>query len=619
MTFFKLNNLMQIRVIHKWLSLFVGVQLLIWLGTGLYFNLMDHSKARGNEYRINTATQAKAADFDLFDVSLLHKQQVNSEEIQQVKLIWLLNQPFYHVIYEQGAHSYEPRKSSLFNGVTGYQFTLTAELVLKLAKSSYSGSGKLATPKLLNPPFDDDVRQQNPMWQVETDDSNNTTIYLDAVTGQVVRHANDDSRLKDLMMKLHFMDYGNSGGFNHWLIIVFAIATLLLSITGVTWLIQQYKNGLLTLSFGDKSHNIVVSFESEQTAADISAASMDTVLEGLAKSHVYLSSSCGGGGTCGQCVFLTKTSLPITPAERQQLSVEQLMAGYRLGCQHKISSVDEIQIDNKAGAKNYVLEVVASEFITPFIKQVKFKVKSGEQLSYRAGAYMQFEVPAGKGQLKPNDIPEHFAAHWQSFEQGNFPHDKVNRHYSMANFDSEGDELIFNIRWQKSGIGSSYLGSLKVGQNIVARGPFSDFFASENLAMQRFFIGAGSGLAPLRAIIFEQLKKYNYQGDITLIYGARSDDDLLYHAQLLELEHQHDNFTYIPCLSSAGVSWQGETGYVQQQLSKLIEQGVEQGMAMANAEFYLCGPAPMMQEVEGLIVQAGVPSEQIFKDSFIRT
>lgn len=76
------------------------------------------------------------------------------------------------------------------------------------------------------------------MWQVQAQDDNNTSIYLDAVTGQVLRHANDDFRLKDLMFKLHFMDYGNTGGFNHWLIICFAIATLLLSITGVTWLVQ---------------------------------------------------------------------------------------------------------------------------------------------------------------------------------------------------------------------------------------------------------------------------------------------------------------------------------------------------------------------------------------------
>ena len=90
------------------------------------------------------------------------------------------------------------------------------------------------------------------MWQVAVEDENNTTIYLDSITGQVLRHANDDFRLKDLMMKLHFMDYGNSGGFNHWLIIAFAFATLFLSITGVTWLIQQYRSGLLKLGWGTK-------------------------------------------------------------------------------------------------------------------------------------------------------------------------------------------------------------------------------------------------------------------------------------------------------------------------------------------------------------------------------
>ena len=43
------------------------------------------------------------------------------------------------------------------------------------------------------------------MWQVAVEDENNTTIYLDSITGQVLRHANDDFRLKDLMMKLHFL------------------------------------------------------------------------------------------------------------------------------------------------------------------------------------------------------------------------------------------------------------------------------------------------------------------------------------------------------------------------------------------------------------------------------
>lgn len=608
MTLFKLNT-----SVHKWLSLFVGLQLLIWLGTGLYFNLADH--ASGNDYRIHSKHQASAANFELIDLSSLA-----SEPPVAVKLVWVLNDPYYQLIYEQGAHGYQKRRSMLFDAHTGQSFRLTKEHVLVLARNSYSGPGKLANPVFVEPPVADQIKQQNPLWQVTTNDEKNTTIYLDGITGRVLGHVNDDVRLKDLMMKLHFMDYGDSGGFNHWLIILFGIATLLLALTGVTWLIQHYQNGLLRLSWRHKQQNIAVTFVNEQTSADIVTPSNASILEGLASSQIHLPSSCGGGGTCGKCVFLSAKPLPITSSEQQHLTTEQLSQGHRLACQHQISDVSEIKINSQTSVDTHELVVVATDFVTPFIKQVKFKVKSGKQLSFIAGAYMQFEVPAGVNHLCPNDLPDNFKKYWQDYEDGQFSHDGATRHYSMVNFAEETDELIFNIRWQtalqgqNAGIGSSYLGALQVGESINATGPFCDFYASANQVDQRFFIGAGSGLAPLRAIITEQLKKYQYQGDITLIYGARSEDDLLYHQQLTQLAEQHSNFSYIPTLSSPSEAWQGHSGYVQ----KVLKTYLNQDCAPSCTEFYLCGPAAMMIEVEQIITAAGVPATQIFKDEFSR-
>ncbi len=610
MRLFKLNT-----TIHKWLSLFVGLQLLIWLGTGLYFNLMDHSKASGNELRVHSHHESNITDFSFTPI-----KNITSEAPQEVKLIWILHQPYYHFVFDKVQHSYQEHHSKLFDAVTGKPFNLSEEQVLTLAKNSYSGEGKLATPVLAQPPFSDHVRQQNPMWRVVVEDESNTTIYLDSVTGRVLRHANDDFRLKDLMMKLHFMDYGNSGGFNHWLIIVFAFATLLLSVTGVTWLIQQYQNGLLRVSWGRNSQRVAVAFSNENTVTDITAVGSSTVLEGLARSHVYLPSSCGGGGTCGKCMFLTSAQLPITPSEQDHLSEEQLKEGYRLGCQHKFSEVNSIEVNTNGNIENHELVVVATNFITPFIKEVKFKVKSGRQLAFKAGAYMQFDVPAGMNSLRPDDMPENYEKYWESYAQGRFSHDGVTRHYSLVNFDQETNELTFNIRWQtakdgfRAGIGSSYLGSLKVGETITATGPFSDFYATSNKKVSRLFIGAGSGLAPLRAIIFEQLKKRQDEGDLTLIYGARTEDDLPYHNEWNTLSEQHKNFSYIPTLSNPTEQWQGHSGYVQQVLLSHLSQKVK----LLSTEFYLCGPEAMMSEVEKIITDVGIPSNQIFKDKFSR-
>jgi len=617
------------KTIHKWLSLVVGIQLLIWLGTGVYFNLMDHHKAGGHEYRVHSHSDHKLSAFELKPVSLVggvskDTQPISHKKPISVKLIWIMEHPYYHFVYQAGQHSYQKSRSELFDAVTGEPFKLSSSLVLIIAQQSYSGPGELLKPELLQPPFDDYVAQQNPMWKVNVRDKNNTTIYLDAVTGKILRHANDDFRLKDLMMKLHFMDYGNSGGFNHWWIIVFAICALLLSITGVIWLVQLYKNGLLKLKWHQSNQTVAVTFAGAGTSCDVSASENHSILEGLANSHVYLPSSCGGGGTCGKCVFKSDHNLAPTSAEIEQLSEEELAQGYRLGCQHTISEVDSVEVISSNTIETHELMVVASQFITPFIKEVKFKVKSGNPLTYKAGAYMEFDIPAGMNNLRPNDMPKVFEKYWSEYAHGRFTHSGASRHYSLANFDQETDELTFNIRWQTSedghraGIGSSYLGALEVGETVTARGPYSDFFAmpqpGNTNKHRRIFIGAGSGLAPLRAIIFEELKKHNHQDEMILIYGARTEEDLLYQSELEALEQSHDNFTYIPTLSAPSPKWKGNRGYVQKSLLSQLSENVQP----FATEFYLCGPAAMMEEVENMILDIGVPSQLIFKDKFTR-
>lgn len=228
---FKLN-----RTIHQWLSLIVGIQLLIWLVTGLYFNLMDTQKASGNALRTNVAHQVKTNPTSLYPIS-----QLGGKPPLEINLMWILNHPYYHLVYHKGHHGYQKQSSALFDAQTGIKVSLTAKQIMQIAKASYTGNGKLSKPTLQQAPFDDYIQQQNSMWQVTAADELKTAIYLDGVTGKVIRHSNDDKRLKDLMMKLHFMDYSNSGGFNHWLIIIFAIATLLLSLTGAIWVVRNLK------------------------------------------------------------------------------------------------------------------------------------------------------------------------------------------------------------------------------------------------------------------------------------------------------------------------------------------------------------------------------------------
>ncbi|TMP39139.1 NADH:ubiquinone oxidoreductase, partial [Pseudoalteromonas sp. S1650] len=91
----------------------VGLQLLIWFGTGLYFKLMDHIKASGNELRVHSHNEGSITGFDLFPI-----KDITSYAPQEVTLIGVLHDPFYDFVYDKGQHCYPARQSNLFEPVT---------------------------------------------------------------------------------------------------------------------------------------------------------------------------------------------------------------------------------------------------------------------------------------------------------------------------------------------------------------------------------------------------------------------------------------------------------------------------------------------------------------------
>ena len=358
--------------VHKWLSLLVGIQLLIWLVTGLYFNLMDAEKASGNELRAAKPSNLAFKETTRRDAFFLKMLPVNelalgertshpTETLKKIELVWVLEHPYYHVISRQGPHAYQPRSSLLFDAVSGNRTALTPAQVSQIANSSYTGGSALSRPELMQPPFSDYAAQQNPMWKVSANDKNNTAIYLDSVTGQVIKHVNDDARLKALMFKLHFMDYGlhfmdydSSGGFNHGLIVVFAISALMLSVSGIMLLVQRYQQGSFSLSIFSKKRSVSVLCSNAFPFSDIysnSSATLTVKLDpksslfrGLSREGIHLPSLCDGAGTCGKCKFLADNHLAITPAEKANLLSSELEKGYRLACQHKCSEVSKVTV-----------------------------------------------------------------------------------------------------------------------------------------------------------------------------------------------------------------------------------------------------------------------------------
>lgn len=606
----------QNKTIHKWISLFVGIQLLIWLTTGLYFNLMDHEKSTGNHNRVSVNQVGNSQEFKLKPVS-----ELGLNAPKELNLIWVLGEPYYQLKYELPAHREALQDQLVVHAVSGESFQLTDTDALKIAHRSFTGTVVDPQITFLQPPIAELPKQKTAVWKVNFGDVDDTDVFIDTYTGNVIGHFNNDRRLRDLMFTLHFMDYNNQGSFNNWWIILFGAATCFLSITGLIWLVELVKSQQLKISLNISKKWVKLHFLDNSKTESVNLQTNHTVLESLASHGVFIPSSCGGGGTCGKCKFISNKESPIWPADRQQLSTEELDQGFRLSCQHKISELETITLTKQSNAKHIHLTLVSSEFVTPFIKELKFELTSNEALKFKAGAYMQFHIPASHYKASFEEVPERYQSFWQGMVSQTLQHDETVRSYSIVNFDTETHQLTFAVRWQvpvnnvgEAGIGSSYLCSLSLGDTVAATGPFSEFYARPNSLNRRVFIGAGSGMAPLRAIIFEQFNKYDVSNPTLFVFGARTEKDLLYKTAFQQLALTNNSFNYVPVLSQPSSEWQGRAGYVQD----ILEEFIEKDEALTEIEFYLCGPAAMMTEVEDKLLSMGVDSANIFKDDFSR-
>ena len=323
---------------HKWLALLVSIQLLVWLITGFYFNSLMNSADN------ITTRQPVQHEGYLPGRELYPLKAIDAPPPLAVSVIWVLGAPYYQFEYNQPLHTYFPHHRRLFDAITGTSWQISAEQVATIARQSYAGSALASNPVLLEPPIDDLPRQQNPLWQVRFADEFNTAVYLDALTGHVIRHTNDRQRFDELMYTLHFIDYTRTGFFNHPLIIIFAIATSLLALSGGYLLISRSRpRGQQQAS----PCTLTVSFVSGADPDSLPARAGDTVFTTLSRHGIHLPSECGGAGTCGKCRLQCTPDTPVTDIEQHHLNQRQLARGIRLGCQQQVGVCQYIKLPRR--------------------------------------------------------------------------------------------------------------------------------------------------------------------------------------------------------------------------------------------------------------------------------
>ena len=306
----------------------------------------------------------------------------------------------------------------------------------------------------------------------------------------------------------------------------------------------------------------------------IEVASGETLLSTLGAQKIFLPSACGGGGTCIQCeCHVLEGGGEALPTETPHFSRKELKDGARLSCQVKVKQDMNIHIPEEVfGIKKWDATVVRNYNVASFIKE--FVVEIPEDMGYKAGGYIQIEIPPCEIKFDEIDItahpeehetPDKFKAEWDKF--GLWPlvmknNETVERAYSMASYPAEGREIMLNVRiatppWDRAknswmnvnpGIASSYIFNQKKGDKVVISGPYGEFFINPSES-EMLYVGGGAGMAPMRSHLYHLFKTLKTGRKVTYWYGGRSKRELFYLDHFQQLENEFPNFKFYLALS----------------------------------------------------------------------
>ncbi|QMU66759.1 MAG: NADH:ubiquinone reductase (Na(+)-transporting) subunit F [Flavobacteriaceae bacterium] len=383
----------------------------------------------------------------------------------------------------------------------------------------------------------------------------------------------------------------------------------------------------------------------------VEVASGNTLLTTLGNEKIFLPSACGGGGSCIQCeCHINSGGGEALPTETPHFTRKELKEGIRLACQIKVKQDMDISIPEEIfGIKKWEATVVRNYNVASFIKE--FVVEIPEDMNYKAGGYIQIEIPPCEIRYSDMDItahpeehetPDKFQAEWDKF--GLWPlvmknTETVERAYSMASYPAEGREIMLNVRiatppWDRAkngwmdvnpGIASSYIFNQKKGDKVTISGPYGEFFINESDA-EMLYVGGGAGMAPMRSHLYHLFKTLKTGRKVTYWYGGRSKRELFYIEHFRALEKDFPNFKFYMALSEPleednwkvkkDIHDEGGDGFMGFIHNCVIENYLNDHESPEDIELYFCGPPLMNNAVQKMGEDFGIPDENIRFDDF---
>jgi propane monooxygenase reductase subunit len=315
----------------------------------------------------------------------------------------------------------------------------------------------------------------------------------------------------------------------------------------------------------------------------------ETVLNGAFRQGLMLMHGCKEG-QCGACKsFLLDGEVDLDHYSNFALPDYELDEGWTLLCRaHAVSDLevelinyDEEILQSGVALRTARTRVEAIEPLTRDIRRLVLSVVDGE-LPFKSGQYVDIGIPGTD----------------------------ESRSFSMANLPSDDGRLEFMIKLYPGGLFSSLLadGALQVGDELDVTGPYGVFTLRDN-ERPILFIGGGAGMAPILSLV-RSMAERGVARPAVYYYGAREEEDLFHLEELGELQTKLPGFRFVPALSDT--DWEGETGLI----TDVVERH-EQGLDGVDA--YLCGPPPMVEAAQEMLMRLGVDEARIHYDKFTTT
>ena len=369
-----------------------------------------------------------------------------------------------------------------------------------------------------------------------------------------------------------------------------------------------------------------------------------SIMATLNENGIYLPSACGGKASCGQCKLqVLSGGGEILDSERPHFTRKQIKENWRLGCQYKVKGDMSVKVpESVMGVKEWECTVLSNKNVSSFIKEFKVALPPGEHMDFVPGSYAQIKIPAYDcidydKDFDKNDIGEDYMGAWKNFNifslKAHNPEPTI-RAYSMANYPAEGDIITLTVRIATTpfkprpevgfqdvptGIGSSYIFSLKPGDKVMMSGPYGDFHPNFESTREMIWIGGGAGMAPLRAQIMHMTKTLHCTDrEMHFFYGARSLTEAFFLEDFWELEKEFPNFhmhlsldRQDPKADELGVKYY--TGFA---VNCIRDTYLKDHDAPEDCEYYLCGPPMLIKTVTDYLDSLGVEPESIMYDNF---